>query len=368
MSGIELKKNDSSKLATKPIVEIWGTYPPPYGGVSVHIKRLFHGLKTKSEFNAVLLNFNGELHQPDENIFKVRSVLLQFFKLPFKSPRIIHLHARKRFSWFLLAMLGWRHTKVLTLHNQTLRDDARGLKKWLISLALKKFQRIFLNDPDFKQFLIRTFRVKNESLFLVGAFIPPLNSEFKGVPDEIRKFRRKKQFLISFVAWMLVREKGKDIYGVDSILRLMKTLKNDGIDVGLVLILPQIGDADYYRKILNEITQSGLKEDILLIQKPIPNAFEIWGICDLFIRPTLSDIEGMSVKEALYVGTPVIASDVCLRPESCLVYPAGDFNRLVELTKKVLLGGEGKLKSKFEESALSGIIQQYRELINNPNR
>lgn len=48
-----------------------------------------------------------------------------------------------------------------------------------------------------------------------------------------------------------------------------------------------------------------------IVSGVIQNAFEYWKISDVFIRPTTTDIEGISVKEALWVNTPAIASDVC---------------------------------------------------------
>ena len=45
----------------KRIIEIWGTYPPPIGGVSIHVKRLFERLlETDLKDDIILKNFHGK--------------------------------------------------------------------------------------------------------------------------------------------------------------------------------------------------------------------------------------------------------------------------------------------------------------------
>lgn len=70
-----------------------------------------------------------------------------------------------------------------------------------------------------------------------------------------------------------------------------------------------------------------------IVSGVIQNAFEYWKISDVFIRPTTTDIEGISVKEALWVNTPAIASDVCERPAGTLLFENRNY---LDLKDKVL--------------------------------
>ena len=72
-------------------IEIWGTYPPPIGGVSIHIYRLIHSLHT-IDSSVVLRNFGKQV----SNISYVKHVSypwMEFLLLPFRKKRIIHLHS-----------------------------------------------------------------------------------------------------------------------------------------------------------------------------------------------------------------------------------------------------------------------------------
>ncbi len=348
-------------MSNRAIFELWGTYPPPFGGVSVHLKRLFAGLKT-TDIDVRFKNFNGVVHDPSNKIFRVRSFPLEFLKLLFLKRRIIHLHSRKRFSWFLMAVLGFRHWRILTIHNQSLMYEKNPLKKLWIKWILRQFRQILVNDPKFKEFLVNHLAVDEKKIVLSSAFLPPQKDEYGDLPPEILQFRKAKKYLISATAWMLVIEQGKDLYGVDVLLKLMAEVKKQLNSVGLILLMPLIDDRHYFEKLREFISQNDLEKDVLIWREPLTNAFQLWEIGDLFLRPTRSDIEGLSVKEALFVKTPVIATNVCKRPQACLTYSPEDFNRLLELTLKVLKNPDDYRPQEFNESALETILNLYKRL------
>ena len=86
----------------------------------------------------------------------------------------------------------------------------------------------------------------------------------------------------------------------------------------------------------------------MIINENICNAFEYWEISDLFIRPTSTDMEGISVKEALYVGTNVVASDVCIRPKECILFKKRDQEDLNNKVKSVYKSGACQKKVIYE--------------------
>jgi glycosyltransferase involved in cell wall biosynthesis len=99
-------------------IEIWGTYPPPIGGVSIHIYRLIHSLHT-IDSSVVLRNFGKQV----SNISYVKHVSypwMEFLLLPFRKKRIIHLHSNNIFAFALFLLFGGRHKVGVTLHNQNL--------------------------------------------------------------------------------------------------------------------------------------------------------------------------------------------------------------------------------------------------------
>ena len=57
---------------------------------------------------------------------------------------------------------------------------------------------------------------------------------------------------------------------------------------------------------------------------------------DVFVRPTYFDGDASSVREALALGVPVVASDTDFRPEGVLVFRRGDVDALSEALRLAL--------------------------------
>ena len=51
--------------------------------------------------------------------------------------------------------------------------------------------------------------------------------------------------------------------------------------------------------------------------------------CDVFLRPTLEDGDSISVREALSLGVPVVASRVGTRPAGAILFQPGDVEEMV---------------------------------------
>jgi glycosyltransferase involved in cell wall biosynthesis len=69
----------------------------------------------------------------------------------------------------------------------------------------------------------------------------------------------------------------------------------------------------------------------LMGELPRQRALAIVAACDVFVRPTLADGDAISVREALALGRPVVASDVGARPAGVRLFPAGDAEACAEL-------------------------------------
>src|SRR5262249_44065532 len=62
-----------------------------------------------------------------------------------------------------------------------------------------------------------------------------------------------------------------------------------------------------------------------------------------FVRPTLRDGDSISVREAMSLGVPVVASNVGTRPDGTLLFPAGNLDGLIDQVERALsIRGEGQ--------------------------
>jgi hypothetical protein len=69
--------------------------------------------------------------------------------------------------------------------------------------------------------------------------------------------------------------------------------------------------------------------------------------CDIMIRPTNTDGDSLSVREAIHMEKLVICSDAVSRPEQCILFKNRDLEDLVKKTEDAIL-----LINKKEENSL----------------
>jgi glycosyltransferase involved in cell wall biosynthesis len=310
----------------KQKIEIWGVYPPPIGGISMYCRRLVESLHLIDD-NVSMLNF-AHSKTNIEYVRDVRYPIFEFLKLPFVSRKIIHVQLRNVYFLVLLYMFGWRHSIVITLHNRKMLL-LKGWQKYIINLFLKRTKHIIYNDDKFTEELLSMYSIDSSKISILPTYMSPSEEERKGLASDIENFINVHKYTISTNASVIVRNSWGDVYGLDQLIDLMNRLVNERkMDVGIVFLLAQIGDKSYYEDCCKTIEKLHLQDNFLIIVGSKVNGFEVWEKTDLFIRATMSDMEGISVKESLQFGTPVIASDVCSRPKEAVLYRAGDVNDL----------------------------------------
>lgn len=315
--------------------EIWGFYPPPIGGISIYCKRLIDKLHAKDE-QIVMRNF-ADSKGGCAYVLDVNNRLLEFLKLPFVPKMLIHAQFTNFYLLMLLYLLGWRHKIVITLHNRRL-VLLKGWKQWIVGRLLRRAKRVIYNDPAYTPMLKEKFDIDDDKIVILPTYISPGNDELNGLPAEITEFLLEHEHTISGNAHRVIRNAFGDLYGIDQLLYLMDKLVNEkGMDVGVVFCISEIFNHEYYSQCLERIKELGLERNFLFVIHSNVNGFEVWAATDLFLRPTMSDMEGVSVKEALQFGTPVVASDVCTRPSEAVLYKTGDANDLFEKVYPLLL-------------------------------
>lgn len=308
--------------------EIWGFYPPPIGGISIYCKRLAEKLYAMDS-TLVLRNFANS-DSDREYVVDVKNRIWEFVRLLFAERRIIHSQFTNIYMLLLLYLFGWRHPLVMTLHNRRL-VLLDGWKRRVVNGLFRRARYIVYNDASYTTALQEKYDVDERKVIILPTYISPSKDECKGVTSEIEAFCSRHESTLSANAYLLDRNVFGDVYGLDQLIELMDRLVNrTSMDVGLVFCIADVQNDAYYKECLAKIHALGLDDNFLFVIKSEVNGFEVWARTDLFIRPTMSDMEGVSVKEALEFGTPVVASDVCVRPPEAVLYRKGDVDDLYD--------------------------------------
>ena len=78
--------------------------------------------------------------------------------------------------------------------------------------------------------------------------------------------------------------------------------------------ITHIVDPSALEKFQSKLSEHGMDDRFLFIEEKMP-LYPLIRLASLFVRPTASDGDAISIREALYFGTPVVTSDVVRRPE-----------------------------------------------------
>ncbi len=338
-------------------VNIIGPYPPPYGGISVHIKRMKKYLIRSGV---------------DVKVYKDNKKA--FLKALFLKGEIIHFHSISKKKRILMGFLAVFYKKIiLTIHGESLHDQleqSNWFIKRLLIFSLKKINKIICVNPKTLKELI-SYGIAASNLAFIPSYINPIEDENDSVniPSFVWNFINNAEFLISANGWITFY-KHQDLYGMDMLIQLMRKLNHEHYNVSLFIALLGTNmqsqqERSYYNDLKNKIINYELERNILIFEVNDTEFYPILKKSSLFIRPTNADGYGVSIAEALYYKVPSIASDVCSRPEGTIIFRSRQIDDLyikaAEVIKNYDLYQE-KIKNIELPNNAEKILNVYKEL------
>jgi glycosyltransferase involved in cell wall biosynthesis len=323
-----------------------GSYPPPYGGVSTHIQRLHDKLLNFGN-SSFVYNMSSNVYGETNVInMKLFSSWINILNL---KPTLIHFHTGSGYLLWLAifyVMAKIKNSKLIISYH-SFRDDISKYGNTYSRILKKVYSfcdQIVVVNSDIKMKLVH-LDVDVNKISIIPAFIPPAISKHRTsrLPPDILDYATSHFPLLSSYAYTLKTndstiniEESVDLYGIDVIIDLIATLKANFPKIGLVLCITYKNDMSYFDEILEKIESAGITENILIYDRPISNLFELWKLSHVYIRATLSDGDSVALREALWFDTPVVASDVVVRPIGVITYHSGDQRDLVNKVMDVL--------------------------------
>ncbi len=359
-----------SQQITKPKISLIGPYPPPYGGIAIHIKRLKEQLEERG-YECIVYELGR--HEPTErNVIRIKKVkrwLLRYFL--FAKENVIHFHNP---DWRMRVIMGkmgmWGKKTIISIHGESLNDSLKGggwFRKQIIKFGLKHTSFVIAVNPKIEE-LALALGVKPECVKVIPSFIPPTikKEEIAEIPQEVWRFIDNHSPIVSANAFKIAFYNNQDLYGIDMCINLCANLKQEYPKVGFVFCLPDIGDYEYFNKMKQRIKESGIEDNFFFQTKPC-QFYPILMKSNVFVRPTNTDGYGVSIAEAIYFKVPSIASNVCRRPEGTILFKSRDINDFILKVKDVLDNYEEhkkRLESVILEDNAEKIIKIYQNLSN----
>jgi glycosyltransferase involved in cell wall biosynthesis len=348
-------------------VALVGVYPPPYGGVSIHIQRLLAGCRDN---NIRCTVFDRSLRAK-----KAQNVLnyLRFWNWPrilASHQDIIHVHTVDR-NWqipeFFRCLAAMKRARLVLSYHAMRHNpqDFSPLGRRMTKAVLKSASHCIAINSEIKGKLV-TLGAMPEKVSIVSPYLPPVikEEEIAAVPPEVWTFIAGHTPIISANAFAIIKDKGEDLYGIDMCIGLCAALKSDYPSVGLIFFLPSIRDFEYFNELKRRISEKGIEGNFLFQTRPC-QLYPVLMKSDIFVRPTATDSYGISVAEAIYFRVPSVASDVCRRPEGTVLFKSRDASDFITRVKTVwenYRNYKAKLESLAVTSPLDDILKIYRDI------
>lgn len=316
------------------IVQV-GAYPPPYGGVTVHLARLHAHLcgagvdHTVVDLSPVPKQAPGvvRLSWPEATAWLARL------------PRsIVHFHNFAPGRAGAYGRAARRHVTLLSLHNERFGEELAALGPLRRRAALLRLRRLhgIVVDSERCRRLAAQWWGPATALHVIPEFIPPATVPPLDEPRAL-ELRRRCRLVLASTAWQAATHRGQDLYGLDLLVELLRRLVHEhGQDAGLVLLLPGAGSAGAPGWLSEQIERAGLGPRVVVLTAPLAESSSLWREADLVLRATNTDGNSLTVLEALTVGTPVVASDCVERPAGTVLFRTRDADDLAARTLEVL--------------------------------
>jgi len=353
-------------------IALLGSYPPPYGGVTIHIQRLKKFIEQRG-FECCVYDFNNSpVSRSEKDIIIVRNPLIWAIRYFFsKKEDIVHTHNSDWRIRLIVGSLSFTGAKtIVTIHGDSLKKSTRGknfIKKFFVIFFLKRSNFIIAVNREIYD-LCTLFGIKKEKLVVIPGFIPPIiqAEQLEIASEEVRSFIQLHSPLLVGYAYKILFFDNQDLYGIDLCIDLCFNLKRNYPNIGFIFILPLIGDTNYYDTLNKKIAECKLDNNFLFITGEENQFIPVLVKSELLVRPTNTDGDSLSIREALFFRIPVIASDVVGRPDGVVLFKNRDLKNLTETTLEILKNYDtykNRISHDQLENSADRIIGIYENLI-----
>jgi glycosyltransferase involved in cell wall biosynthesis len=321
-----------------------GPYPPPLGGMSLYVQRLLRQLVARGLRVAVLNHFRSSLESPEVIGTLARNPMRYWWALRRTRSRVVHYHHSSRTSALVAVALVSRRdsrTFVVTLHGPLRALRSRlPLVRRLTGWSLRRFDSVVAVSAEVAEQIAEI--VAPERVAVLPAFLPPDRAETDGVTldEEAARFIADGEPTVVMSAYKVAGRPSDDLWGLDIAVDAFTRVAARHPRLRLaafVAFSPRGGRSQAYLGSLRKRIRNNGLEDRFLIRFGAPLLAGL-GSNTIYIRPTRSDGDAVSLREALALGVPAIATDVVRRPDGVLTSPGVDPDALAAVLERVIAG------------------------------
>ncbi|OFV94283.1 MAG: hypothetical protein A3F68_08775 [Acidobacteria bacterium RIFCSPLOWO2_12_FULL_54_10] len=310
-----------------------GPYPPPHGGISVHVAEARRHLDQAGVWCRVL-NLSRSAPESDQYI-RCRGGLNLLYVLISHARRgwTLHLHTNGHNgkSWLLAFVCGLAGQLapacLLTVHSGMAPHYLQKENVWrrqLARITCLLYDRILVVNREIWR-VILSLKVSPDRLKVVPAYLSM--SRPASLPARFEELVQGSRPLLTTVLFF------RPEYGVELLAQALRKLGSRYPNLRCLVM----GSGEQRVDAERVFREAGLGETVKLLgDVPHELCLGLISASDLFVRATMKDGDSISVREALSLGVPAVVSDVGHRPWGAILFRKGDLDDLVAKMKTAL--------------------------------
>lgn len=320
-------------IKKKPRVLLIGGLPRPSGGVTVFLGRLVNQIGSDVDFHVLDIHA-GEKEPTAARSLKIAprnrwlKVLWMVWQITKFRGDIVHFNYSGCHALMALALLPkFGRRFFVTLHNGSQLKILDGLAPWKASLVLKGSAKIdcAFSLCDDHATLYSQLGVSDAKVIHTKSQIPAPKVKPAFVDEKHRQLRDRYRHLVVSSGHV------SRTYNFEYLVRFV----NEHPDcAGMLFFYGEHMDQGY----LSELQQRMVDPDRFVIYFHQSEAVFLAALAtsDAYLRPTHVDSWGMAVADAISLGVPAIASNVCQRAAGAILCSITDFGAFSKSVDKII--------------------------------
>lgn len=338
-----------------------GPIPPPWGGVETHMMGLRDLVRARGARCSVI---NVTRHrQPDHDDLyfpaSAQDVLKRVWSL---RPDVVHIHfggnlfARQAALFVALSAMPGIRT-AFTFHSGGFPSSAEGKRARPASLrgfALRRLDAVIAVNQELVDVFAK-YGVQKDKLHLIepsGARVDREAIASEALPPELRDFAEQHSPLLVAVAQL------EPEYGIDVQMAAFPAIRAQFPNAGLMIL----GWGTLHESLQAAIAAHPERDGIMLCGNvPRQKTLALMARADLLLRTTHYDGDALSIREALAMGTRVVASNNGMRPEGVTLLPELTADALAR-TIPVALSAEAYVARDTSRNPMDTVFALYNRL------
>ncbi len=343
-----------------------GPYPPPHGGVQTNLVAIREYLR-RSGHTCDAVNLTRFRRENSDGVYYPESASA-LMRLLWRLPAdILHLHFGGDLTPRLLGlalfctMIPGRRT-VLTFHSGGYPGSPAGQSATpgtLRGFVMRRLDGVIAVNAEIAALFAR-FGVPGERIRTILPFTVQPPDRGLPLPERLANFLSNHRLALLTVGLL------EPEYDLAMQIDAMEGILERHPGAGLVIV----GAGSLEDALRRQIDSKPYAAHVLLYGD-MPHAVTLRAMleCDILLRTTLYDGDSVSVREALYIGTPVIATDNGMRPAGVHLIPASDGARLRDAVSAIQDCGRARQTAAGDgQENVRAVLRFYEELLDGSTR